>query len=61
MEEKMEIKFNRKTESTMERFINRYRMTGFLLEDCRNDNPAHLIQHRAPFIVTGGKYMKPFD
>jgi hypothetical protein len=62
---RIEIKFNRKNESTVERFIYRYRLTGFLLElvpvcpclkhtgtslkqgDCRNDNPSHLIQHRA--------------
>jgi hypothetical protein len=56
MEAKMEIKFNRKNESTVERFIYRYRLTGFLLKlvpaslkqgDCRNDNPTRLIQHRA--------------
>jgi alpha-glucosidase (family GH31 glycosyl hydrolase) len=47
MEAKMEIKFNRKNESTVERFIYRYRLPGFLLQDCRNDNPAHLIQHNA--------------
>jgi hypothetical protein len=32
MEAKMEIKFNRKNESTVERFIYRYRLTGFLLK-----------------------------
>jgi hypothetical protein len=56
MEVKMEIKFNRKNESSVERFIYRYRLTGFLLElvpaslkqgDCRNDNPTYLIQHKA--------------
>jgi hypothetical protein len=52
MEVKMEIKFNRKTESTVERFIYRYHLTGFLLKDCRNDNPNYLIQHRANHIVT---------
>jgi hypothetical protein len=45
MEAKMENKFNRKNESTVERFIYRYRLTGFLLKDCRNDDPTHLIQH----------------
>jgi hypothetical protein len=29
MEAKMEIKFNRKNESTVERFIYKYRLTGF--------------------------------
>jgi hypothetical protein len=50
----MEIKFDGKNESTVERFIYRYRLPGFLLKlipvslkqgACRNDNPTHLIQH----------------
>jgi hypothetical protein len=47
MEAEMEIKFNRKNESTVERFIYRYRLTGFLLTACRNDNLNYLIQHWA--------------
>jgi hypothetical protein len=50
MEAKIEIKFNIKIESTVEKFIYNYRLTGFLLKDCRNDNAAHLIQYRAHFI-----------
>jgi hypothetical protein len=50
----MEIKFNRKNESTVERFIYRYRLTGFLLKDCRNDNLTHLIQYMAVIDIPIG-------